>query len=507
MHPANFAKQTPGKAAIIMSATGEVITYRQMEQRSNQAAQLFRSLGLKTGDCMALYLENHPRYFEICWAAQRAGLYYTCIPASLTTGEVEYILRDSGARLVVTSLRKRKELSTLVPLLPNVSFYSVDGPEEQFIDFERACAQMPATSIADETAGVDMLYSSGTTGRPKGIKHPLKGVPIDAPNPILPLARDILGFCENTIYLSPAPLYHAAPLRWSMTVHRCGGTVIVMDKFDAENALALIQQYKVTASQWVPTHFIRMLKMPEAERNRYDLSSHRCAIHAAAPCPIPVKEAMIDWWGPIIHEYYGGSEGNGLCYISSRDWLSRRGSVGRTVFGTIKICDENGDEVSVGNDGGIYFANGNPFTYHNDPEKTAGSRNKHGWTTIGDVGHVDTDGYLYLTDRKAFMIISGGVNIYPQELENLLVTHPKVADAAVIGAPDEEMGEKVVAVVQPLDWTEAGASLRDELMTFARANISHIKAPKQIDFLQELPRTATGKLYKRLLRDGYWRAS
>jgi acyl-coenzyme A synthetase/AMP-(fatty) acid ligase len=278
-----------------------------------------------------------------------------------------------------------------------------------------------------------------------------------------------------------------------------------MDKFDAEKALSLIQKYKVTASQWVPTHFVRMLKMPEEIRKSYDLSSHVCAIHAAAPCPIPVKEAMIEWWGPIIHEYYGGSEGNGLCHISSQDWLIRKGSVGRTIFGTLKICDEDGEEVPVGQDGGVYFADGNPFVYHNDPEKTAAAKNKYGWTTIGDIGHVDSDGFLYLTDRKAFMIISGGVNIYPQELENLLVTHPKVADAAVVGAPDSEMGEKVVAVVQPLDWAGAGDGLCDELMAFVRANISHVKAPKQIDFLKELPRTATGKLYKRLLRDGYWR--
>ena len=247
-----------------------------------------------------------------------------------------------------------------------------------------------------------------------------------------------------------------------------------------------------------------MLKLPEDVRRKYDISSLKCAVHAAAPCPVQTKKAMIEWWGPVLQEYYAGSEGNGFCYISSQEWLKKPGSVGTSKIGKLKICDENGDEVAVGTDGTVYFAEGNEFVYHNDPEKTAQSKNKHGWTTLGDVGHVDEDGYLFLTDRKAFMIISGGVNIYPQELENLLVTHPKVADAAVVGAPDEEMGEKVVAVIQPMNWAEAGDALRNELMAFSRANISHIKAPKQIDFMEELPRHQTGKLYKRLVRDAYW---
>jgi long-chain acyl-CoA synthetase len=504
VHPYIHAKTNPDKPATIMAGSGEVTTYGQLDRRSNQGAHLFRSLGLKRGDSIALYLENHPRYFEIAWAAQRAGLYYTCISSSLTAGEVEYIVRDCAAKLFVTSRAKAGEAEKLAPKISDLKLYSLDEAWGPYDSYEAACAKMPETPIADEAPGLDMLYSSGTTGRPKGIKIELKDEPIDATNSLVQLAAGLFGFNDKTVYLSPAPLYHAAPLRWCMTTHRLGGTVIVMEKFDPEQALRLIEKYKVTASQWVPTHFVRMLKLPEDVREKYDVSSLKCAIHAAAPCPVQTKKAMIDWWGPVLQEYYAGSEGNGFCFISAQEWLKKPGSVGTAKIGELRICDENGDLVAMGTDGTVFFANGNEFVYHNDPEKTAQSKNKHGWTTLGDVGHVDEDGYLFLTDRKAFMIISGGVNIYPQELENLLVTHPKVADAAVVGAPDEEMGEKVVAVIQPMNWAEAGDALRDELMAFARENISHIKTPRQIDFMEELPRHQTGKLYKRLVRDAYW---
>lgn len=503
-HPTHHARTDPDKPAVIMANSGETITYRQLDERSNQGAQLFRSLGLKTGDCIALCIENHPRYFEITWAAQRAGLYYTCISSNLTASEVEYIVRDCGAKLFITSAAKRAIADALAEPLADLLLFALDGGFGPYRDFGAGRARQPNTPIADESAGKDMLYSSGTTGRPKGVKTELTGEPIDAPLSLTALAQNAFGFGKDSIYLSPAPLYHAAPLRWCMTVHRLGGTVIVMEKFDGERALQLIEQHRVNCSQWVPTHFTRMLKLPEDVRARYDVSSMRCAIHAAAPCPIPVKEAMIAWWGPVLMEYYAGTEGNGFTLISSKEWLERKGSVGTAKIGVIHICDENGDEVPTGQEGVIYFSESTPFSYHNDPEKTAAATNKHGWTTLGDVGRVDEGGYLYLTDRKSFMIISGGVNIYPQEIENLLVTHPKVADAAVIGAPDEDMGERVVAVIQPMRWDEAGSSLHDELMAFVRASLSHVKAPRQIDFREELPRQATGKLYKRLLRDEYW---
>ena len=349
-----------------------------------------------------------------------------------------------------------------------------------------------------------MLYSSGTTGRPKGVKPALNGGPIDAPNALQMMAQGLFGFSGDSIYISPAPLYHAAPLRWCMTVHKLGGTVIVLEKFDPEQALALIEQHKVNCGQFVPTHFVRMLKLPEETRAKYDVSSMKSAIHAAAPCPVPVKEQMIAWWGPVIYEYYAGTEGNGFCWINSENWLAHKGSVGQAVLGELRICDDAGDPVPPRTEGAVYFANGPAVNYHNAPDKTAESYNKHGWTTLGDVGWADEEGYLYLTDRKSFMIISGGVNIYPQEIENLLITHPKVADAAVVGAPCEEMGEKVVAVIQPMDQAEDRDALAAELMAFARANLSHVKSPRRIDFMAELPRHPTGKLYKRLIRDAYW---
>ena len=504
MHPHQHALTNPQKPAIIMAGSGEIVTYADLDRRSNQGAQLFRSLGLNIGDGIALYMENHPRYLEIAWAAQRAGLYYTCISSSLTAPEIEYILRDCAAKVLIVSPSRRVEADKLASSIADIKTFSVDEAYGVYAHFDAARAAMPATPVTDQTAGLDMLYSSGTTGRPKGVKVALSGEPIDAPTTLAGLAQALFGFSKDSIYLSPAPLYHAAPLRWCMTVQRVGGTVIVMEKFDPEQALALIQKYKVTDSQWVPTHFVRMLKLSDDVRQRYDVSSLKCAIHAAAPCPVPVKEKMIAWWGEVLQEYYAGTEGNGMCIITSAEWLKKKGSVGQARLGELRICDETGTVQPSGVDGAVYFANGPVFAYHNDTEKTAGAFNAQGWSTLGDVGHVDEDGYLFLTDRKAFMIISGGVNIYPQEIENLLITHPKVADAAVVGAPDDEMGERVVAVIQPMAWSDANDAFRDELNEFVRANISRIKAPKQIDFMQELPRQATGKLYKRLIRDAYW---
>ena len=504
MHPTTHAKTHPDRAAYIMAATGETVTYRELDERSNQGAHLFRSLGLKTGDVIAIFMDNHPRYFEIAWAAQRSGLYYTCISSKLTAGEVEYIVGDCGAQVLITSPGVGSVVDELPEVLKGVKLYMVGDARAPYESWEAAVAAFPKTPIADETAGSDMLYSSGTTGRPKGIKPALTGLPIDEPNALSMMSRQVFGFPEACVYISPAPLYHAAPLRWTMGVHRNGGTVVVMEKFDPEQMLANIEKYKVNCGQFVPTHFVRALKLPEEVRSKYDISSMVSAVHAAAPCPIPVKEQMIAWWGPIIHEYYAGTEGNGFCYISSAEWLTHKGSVGRGLTAQVKICDEDGEELPPRSEGVVHFAGGPPLSYHNAPEKAAENTNKHGWTTLGDVGWVDEEGYLYLTDRKSFMIISGGVNIYPQEIENLLIGHPKVADVAVVGGPHEVMGEEVIAVIQPADWADAGDALRDELMAFARANLSHVKAPRKLDFMQELPRHPTGKLYKRLIRDAYW---
>ncbi|MBA4354041.1 MAG: acyl-CoA synthetase, partial [Novosphingobium sp.] len=400
--------------------------------------------------------------------------------------------------LVIGSADTAALLDEVAVLAPDIAQLRFGGA------LEAALAEMPGRPIADERAGSDMLYSSGTTGAPKGVRFALPDDPaIGAANALAGLMSRVLGMGEQSVYLSPAPLYHAAPLRWSMTVQRLGGTVVVMEKFDPEQALELIARYRVTDSQWVPTHFVRMLKLPDAARTRHDISSLRCAIHAAAPCPVPIKQAMIDWWGPVIREYYAGTENNGFTYITSEEWLERPGSVGRALLGTVRICDEAGEEVPARTEGQVFFEGGSPFSYHNDPGKTREATNRHGWTTLGDVGWVDEDGFLFLTDRKSFMIISGGVNIYPQEIENLLVTHPKVADVAVIGAPDPDMGERVVAVVQPRDMRDAGPELATELSAWLRPQLARIKLPRQMDFRAQLPREPTGKLFKRLLRDEY----
>jgi len=506
MHPSHHAQANPDKAAYIMAASGETVTYRELDERSNQGAHLLRSIGVGPGDAIAIFMDNGPRYYEVLWAAQRSGVRFTCVSSKLTIGEVEYIVKDSAAKVLIASSGLADVALPLASLVPGVKLYMVEGAKGPFESFEDARSAMPTTPIADESAGSAMLYSSGTTGRPKGVRR--AGVPgpqpIDTPNPLGMIGQAMFGYEPDMVYLSPAPLYHAAPLGWSMAVQALGGTVILMERFDAEKALEYIERYKVTCAQWVPTHFVRMLKLPAETRARYDVSSLKRVFHAAAPCPVPVKEAMIGWWGPIIQEYYAGTEGNGFCAITSEEWLNKKGSVGRSLTAELKICDENGDPLPPRTEGVVFFAGGAEFEYHNDPGKTAESRNKHGWTTLGDVGWADEDGYLFLTDRKSFMIISGGVNIYPQEIENLLIGHPKIADVAVVGAPHEEMGEEVVAVIQPADWAEAGEALAAEISAFARANLSHVKTPRRIDFMQELPRHATGKLYKRLIRDAYW---
>ena len=507
MHPSHHAKTHPDKPAYIMAASGETVTFGALEARSNQGAHLLRSLGLVAGDGVALFMDNSPRYFELLWAAQRSGVRFTAISSKLTAGEVEYIVRDSESKVFVASAGVAAVALQVAPLISDVALFMVDGATAPFASFELARASFPTTPVADQSPGTAMLYSSGTTGRPKGVKR-LSGVladeGMDAANPLAMLGQALYGMDFDTVYLSPAPLYHAAPLGWSMAVQSLGGTVVMMEKFDAEAALADIERYKVTCAQWVPTHFVRMLKLPQAVRDKYDVSSLKGVFHAAAPCPVPVKEQMIAWWGPIISEYYAGTEGNGFCAINSEEWLRKKGSVGRGMTAEVMICDEDGRPLPARSEGTVYFAGGGEFEYHNAPEKTAESRHPKGWSTLGDVGWLDEDGYLFLTDRKSFMIISGGVNIYPQEIENLLIGHPKVADVAVVGGPHEEMGEEVIAVVQPAEWSEVGDALAAELSAYARAHLSHVKAPRKIDFMAELPRHATGKLYKRLIRDAYW---
>ncbi|MCU1367970.1 MAG: putative fatty-acid--CoA ligase, partial [Ilumatobacteraceae bacterium] len=358
--------------------------------------------------------------------------------------------------------------------------------------------------VADECEGDFMLYSSGTTGRPKGIRRAMTFPPLGQPlRGVTPMLQG-LGLHAGSVYLTPAPLYHAAPLAWSMGAQRLGATVVVMEHFDAEACLDLIDRHDITHGQFVPTMFVRMLKLADDVRAGHDLSSLVAVVHAAAPCPVDVKRAMIDWWGPIVNEYYSSTEGAGITWITSAEWLERPGSVGRAIAGQPVILDDDGRELPNGEIGTVWFRGGMTFEYHNDPLKTAEAQDGSGRATVGDVGYLDDDGYLFLTDRKAFMIISGGVNIYPQEAENVLISHPKVFDVGVIGVPDTEMGETVKAVVQPVRWTDAGPELEAELLAHCREHLAAFKCPRSIDFDRELPRLDTGKLYKKELRARYW---
>ncbi len=504
MHPIQHAQTRPDHPAIIMAGSGETVSYRQLDEAANRIAHWLRARGLQSGDAFGLLMENCARYHEIVWASQRAGTVLVPISTHLTAAEVTYILQDSDAKLLVTT----QKFTALVERM------RADGLEMPLLAYgtgddhaaERQLAAQPATPIADQSAGRNMLYSSGTTGRPKGIvPAPPADPSVEAIPPLVMLATHGFGIAGDgsSVYLSPAPLYHAAPLGWSSTIHRLGGTVVVMEKFDPEAALAAIERFRITDSQWVPTHFVRMLKLSDEVRRRHDLSSHKCAIHAAAPCPVEIKRAMMDWWGPILVEYYAGSEGNGMTMVKGPDWLSHQGTVGRAILGIVHICNEAGDELPAGQEGVVFFESPHPFAYHKDDAKTAEATHPKGWTTLGDIGKLDEDGFLYLTDRRSNMIISGGVNIYPQEVENLLVAHDKVMDAAVIGAPDPDMGECVVAVVQPVDMAEAGEILAAELTEYLSSQLARLKVPRLFDFRAELPREDNGKLYKRKLKDEY----
>ncbi len=519
MHIGHVAAREPDRAAYIMAESGRVVTYGELNRRSIMGSRALRTLGVRAGDHVAILMENHEEFFVVCWAAQRSGLYYTAISHRLLPDEIAYIVRDCGAKAVITSpaqaataaaVRARCDASVAWLVVERCAGAAratpVDGATDGFLSWNDALAAEPTEPLDDETEGVDMLYSSGTTGKPKGISLPLKGEPFGTLPAVYKLVEALYMREGEMRYLSTAPLYHAAPLRYNMVFHRRGSTCVVMESFDAERALALIERHRITHSQWVPTMFVKLLKLPPEVRAKYDVSSMQVAVHAAAPCPVEVKKQMLAWWGPTIYEYYSGTEGNGFTAISPEEWLANPGSVGRAMLGEPHILDDDGNELPVGQAGVVWFANGLPFAYHDDPEKTAASVNDRGWSTLGDIGYLNEAGYLFLTDRKAYTIISGGVNIYPQEVEDLLVVHPKVADVAVFGVPDEELGEVVKAVVQPAPGVAPTSELAEELLAYCRARIAKFKCPRSVDFEAELPRHPTGKLYKRLLRDRYWPA-
>ena len=514
MYAGDRFEHYPDRAAFIMASTGEVVSYRDFEARSNRLAHLLHAEGLRRRDHYAIFMENNSRYLECDGAGERSGLYYTCINSFLTAEELAYIVDNSESKVLITSRANLSVARAALELCPRVQRCLVVGGgdlvaaigDPRYVAYEEVVSLHPQVPLGQEWLGTAMLYSSGTTGRPKGILRPL---PDDPPSQSLPTHRFLGGIyrcVEGMVYLSPAPLYHAAPyVNVSMTI-RSGGTAVIMERFDAENFLALIEKCQVTHTQVVPTMFSRLLKLPAHVRKRYDLSSLCVVLHAAAPCPRPVKEQMIEWWGPIIHEYYGATEGMGFAACDTAEWLSHRGTVGKVLLGELHVLDENLRPAPKGQPGELWFKTAAPFVYFRDPERTQATRSPDGTlSTVGDIGYVDDDGFLYLTDRSTFMIISGGVNIYPQECENLLITHADVADAAVFGVPSDDLGEEVQAVVQAMPGVVADETLAQRLLDFCRLHLSSLKCPRSIDFTDALPRLPTGKLYKRALRDSYWK--
>jgi acyl-coenzyme A synthetase/AMP-(fatty) acid ligase len=509
---APHAAKDPDRTAVVYGDAEFVESYGALEERSRRLGHVFRSWGLEPGDCVAVLIGNDDVFYDVFWACHRVGLYFTPVNWHLQRDEIEYIVDNCDAKAFLAHARFAEAAQAAAAAVPRLALCaSVGGEIPGFRSLEDAIASAPADEpLGEELEGSVMLYSSGTTGRPKGVRRPLARVPAGDPRATIATVglTALFGMREGDVYLSPAPLYHAAPLAFSSGQHRIGATVVAMRRFDAEEALRLIERHRVTTSQWVPTHFKRLLSLPAELRHRYDVSSLRVAVHAAAPCPIAVKEAMIAWWGDAIVEYYAGTEGGGTL-IRAQEWLAHKGSVGRHWSGgKVHLLDDEGREIEEPRrEGAIYFESppdpAARFNYYKDDAKTAGTY-RGTLFTIGDIGYCDEDGYLYLTDRQSNMIISGGVNIYPQETESHLITHPKVHDVAVIGVPNEEMGEEVKAVVVPAAGVAAGPALADELIEFCRAHIAHYKCPRTIDFTSELPRTETGKMQKRKLRDRYW---
>jgi long-chain acyl-CoA synthetase len=506
MHARATADTDPDRLALVMAATGETVTFGDYEHRCNRFARLMRAAGLRRGDHVAFFMENNARLPECEGAAERIGLYFTLVNSHASPDDAAYIVDNCQARLVVTTAAKAEVAVQVVGRCPSIErWLMVDGAVDGFEDFEDAVAQFPGTALEDESAGRAMFYSSGTTGRPKGI---LRALPTCAPGDPAAVALDFL--CRSwqlragMTYLSPAPLYHASPQVNLSAALRLGATSVIMERFDAAMFLDLVERFGVSHTQMVPTMFVRLLKLPDATRDAADVSSLESVVHAAAPCPVSVKRAMIDWWGPILIEYLGTSEGVGSTRVTSGEWLTRPGTVGRSHVGQVQILDDKGSPRPPGVPGDVWFTGDTAFEYFGDPAKTAAAKDTTGTRSpSGDIGYLDEDGFLFLTDRHAHTIISGGVNIYPQEIENLLVTHADVVDAAVIGVPNEEYGEEVKAVVETVHGVTGSDDLANELLAMCRRELAHYKCPRSVDFTAQLPRLATGKLYKRELRDRY----
>lgn len=501
-----LAAERPDDIALIFPALERTLSFAELERASRAAANLMHEAGLRFGDHIAVMTENLPETLIATFAALRSGLYVTPVNWHLTADEAEYVIRDCMAKWLLVSPGVGEVADLLDQRLDADVVRFTTGPATGgYANLPSALGEVPDEPLAAELQGAIMFYSSGTTGRPKGILRALERVPADStPDPLGMLLAGLYGFTSESTYLSPAPLYHAAPLAWTCAALRLGSRAVVMDRFDPEQVLALIERFRIDRGQFVPTMFIRMLKLPQAVRDKYDISSMKAAVHAAAPCPVDIKQQMLDWWGPVIHEYYAGSEGAGFVAVGPEEWLQKPGTVGRAMIGTLHIVGADGETLPPGEVGVVYLDADANFEYHGDPEKTQEAYNAHGWTTLGDMGYLDEDGYLFLTDRKSHMIISGGVNIYPAEAENVLTNHPAVMDVAVIGVPHPDWGEEVKAVVQLVEGVEQSEALAEELIEFCLSRLTKFKCPRSVDFIDELPRLPTGKLLKRQLRDRYW---
>ena len=496
------------KIVAVMSDGSATLTEAELETQSIQFANLLLTAGLKKGNRVAVLMENNLHWFVALMGIRRAGMMAVPVNWHLKSSEVRFILENSDSKAILSGDGQLPLASEAIEGNSNIVLRMTTGAAAHgFSSFSDEVAKQSDKPRLPEMDGGVMLYSGGTSGRPKGIIRTRSDVPFKTPTSVEALLTRLYGLAGDTIYLCPAPLYHAAPIGWTVATILAGGCVVVMRSFDPSDALRALEKWSVTHVQFVPTHMVRLLKLDEEVRASADLSSLRVVVHAAAPCPPTVKRQTIEWLGPIVYEYYSGSEGCGFTAIDSEDWLAHPGSVGRSERGPIHIIDpDTGEELPVGSIGLVFFELGEPFEYHKEPERTAECFTAEGWGTHGDLGRIDEEGYLYLVDRLSNMIISGGVNIYPQEIENLLISHPAIADVAAIGVPNDDFGEEVKAVVELTPEGRQSPPDPETIIQFCRDNLAHFKCPRSVDFVDALPRYPNGKLLKRDLRGRYWPA-